>query len=187
MTDKTHQLIGLTAATGFYLTFQPDNLITWPIVWTIIIGSFIGSIVPDIDQPTASIWNDIPLGGFLGKITQRALGGHRNLSHSLLGLGLFWLLMHWLSYLIPATWPINSPVFEISALIGFIFHLLADSVTVRGIPLFWPFGRDMGFPPYPLQGIRIITGHWFENMIVFPVVTVVLIAIIASHIGQINF
>lgn len=181
MTDKTHQLIGLTAATAFVVLQQPELVITWPIAGTVLLGSFLGSIAPDIDQPTSNFWDTVPLGGFIGKLTSRALGGHRNLSHSLLGLTLFYLLITWFSHTVPDQWFIDPNLLIVSFVIGFIAHLMADSVTVRGIPLFWPFGRDMGFPPYPLHGIRIITGKWFENLIIFPATGLVLAAFLLFH------
>lgn len=186
MTDKTHQLIGITAATAFVLYYQPDTAITVPVALTVLFGSVLGSITPDIDQPTSDFWDRVPLGGFLGRLTSRCLGGHRNLSHSLLGIALFYLLLRWLCSLVPDTWGIDTQLVLQSGIIGFVVHLLADAVTVRGIPVFWPLGRDMGFPPYPLDGIRIITGKWFENLVVFPAVAVVLAVLIATHINRIQ-
>lgn len=184
MTDKTHQLIGLTATSAAFLILHPNAQVTWPIAGTILIGSFLGSVAPDIDQPTCNLWDSIPLGGFLGKLTSKALGGHRNLSHSILGVILFGLLFYWLASLIPSNWFLVPDIAFKSAVIGFIAHLAADSVTVMGIPLFWPFGGYMGFPPHPFQGIRIITGKWFENLVVFPGIIVVFLVLLATHTTQ---
>ncbi|HEY1074634.1 MAG TPA: metal-dependent hydrolase [Patescibacteria group bacterium] len=180
MTDKTHQMIGLTAATAIFLTTNPTP-VTVSIAASVIIGSFIGSLAPDIDQPTASLWRNIPLGGVWGRIVAECLGGHRNLSHSILGTFLFALLMNWLVQFIPPGWGLDSHLVFSSFLIGFIAHLVADSVTVMGIPLLWPFGRNMGFPPYPFDGIRIITGKWFENLVILPLVTLSFIALVISY------
>ncbi|MCA9388517.1 metal-dependent hydrolase [Candidatus Berkelbacteria bacterium] len=182
MTDKTHQLIGLTAATSLFFVFHPTDQLTWGIAGTIAIGSFIGSVLPDIDQPTSDIWDVVPAGEWLGKLTSKSLGGHRNLSHSILGFLLFTFLFNWLvqSFLKTGTF-IDSPILLESFMAGFIAHLLADSVTVMGIPLFWPFGANMGFPPRPFHGIRILTGKWFENLIVFPGVVIVLALIIITN------
>lgn len=168
MTDKTHQILGFTAATATFLALKPEEPLSWPLAASIFIGSVIGSLAPDIDQPTGKFWNDVPLGRVFGIITSQALGGHRNLSHSILGTFLFGLLMWFLTSLIPSTWPLDPWVIWFSALIGFVAHLLADSVTVLGIPLFWPFGANMGFPPRPFHGLRILTGRWFENLVIFP-------------------
>lgn len=181
MTDKTHQLIGLTAATAGFIAMNPETPINWSIAGTIIIGSFLGSILPDIDQPTSGFWDAVPLGGIVGKFAARALGGHRNLSHSILGLVLFGLLFRWLSSIIPGNWFLDPAVFYYSALIGFIAHLAADAVTVMGIPLFWPLGTCIGFPPRPFHGMRILTGKWFENLIVFPASALLLVALIINQ------
>ncbi len=181
MTDKTHQLIGLTAASAVFVTYHPQP-VTWSIVATIFLGSFIGSVAPDIDQPTAQLWQTIPLGGhLLGTITSRLLGGHRNLSHSILGVALFSALLAWIGSLLPHNWWLQGWLLSESAIIGFIAHLLADSITVEGIPLFWPFGSYIGFPPHPFQGLRIVTGKWFENLIIFPAVILLLASLIMAH------
>lgn len=169
MTDKTHQLIGLTSAAATFFIFHPTDQLSWAMAGTIAIGSFVGSVLPDIDQPTSDIWDVVPAGKWLGKLTSKSLGGHRNLSHSILGFLLFTFLFSWLvqTFLKTGTFIDPSILLE-SFMAGFIAHLLADSVTVMGIPLFWPFGGNMGFPPRPFHGIRILTGKWFENLVVFP-------------------
>ncbi len=185
MTDKTHQLIGLTAASASVLLLHPDSIITWPLVIGVVTGSILGSVAPDIDQPTAHIWAEIPLFGRLfGKVASLALGGHRNLSHSLLGVVLFSGLAWWLTRPIPVGAWIDAPIALQSFVIGFTAHLVADAVTVMGVPLLWPYGGCMGFPPRPFQGIRIVTGKWFENLVIFPGVTVLLITLLWSHIHQ---
>lgn len=181
MTDKTHQMIGLTAASAVFLLNDPQP-VTLSIAASVVVGSFLGSLAPDIDQPTASLWRNIPLGGIWGRIVSECLGGHRNLSHSILGVFLFGLLMDWVIRFLPAGWGLAPDLLYISALIAFIAHLAADSITVMGIPLLWPWGRNMGFPPIPFDGARIITGKWFENLVVLPLATLVFIFLVI-HFG----
>jgi len=181
MTDKTHQLIGLTAATSGFILNHPNIPITWAIAWTIIIGAFVGSLFPDIDQPTAPIWKSVPMGRVFNRVAGRLLGGHRNVSHSFLGIALFYLLMFWISKNIPEPWFLDPKIFLESAMIGFIFHLIFDAVTVLGIPLLWPWGDNMGFPPHPFHGVRVITGRWFENLVVFPGFAIILAIIIFAN------
>jgi membrane-bound metal-dependent hydrolase YbcI (DUF457 family) len=184
MTDKTHQLIGLTAATFAFLVLHPDTLVSLPIAISVTIGAVVGSVAPDIDQPTSSLWNRIPLGGIWGRIVSECLGGHRNLSHSILGVYLFSLAINWISSTLPPAWLIEPRLFTQSALIGFIAHLVADSITVMGIPLLWPLGKNMGFTPRPFHGIRIVTGKWFENLVVFPLIIITFIGIIFIYKHQ---
>lgn len=181
MTDKTHQLIGFSAATATIMLQQPSLPITWSIVGTVIIGSFIGSIAPDIDQPTSNFWDSVPLGGTFSKIVPRALGGHRNISHSLLGIGLFYLVTQVMVSWLPSDRWLDLDLFQLSAMIGFVAHLLGDAITVQGIPLLWPFGRNVGIPPEPLEGIRIVTGKWFENFVVLPGTAIILGLFLWQH------
>lgn len=173
MTGKTHQAIGLAAASAVFFATQPATPLTWPIAGTIVVGAFIGSLLPDIDQPTSNFWQSIPLGGLGRAIVPKTLGGHRNLSHSILGVLLFYGVSSVIAKYVLAA-HIDQSILLQSLLAGFLAHLAADTITVRGIPLFWPFGQSCGFPPYPFQGARIVTGKWFENLVVLPVALLVL-------------
>lgn len=181
MTTKTHQLIGLTAATVGFFVLQPDEPVTLAVAGVIIAGSFFGSILPDIDQPTSNFWDSVPLGGIFGQIVPKTLGGHRNLSHSILGYLLGTWLVQWVVHTVFREGLFDQALFLQSFQIGFLFHLIADAVTIQGIPLFWPLGGNIGFPPRPLHGIRIVTGKWFENLVVFPVLLGIFSLVLAQH------
>ena len=180
MTGKTHQAIGLAAASAVYFASQPTTPLTWSIAGTVLVGAFIGSLLPDIDQPTSNFWQSIPLGDVGKSIVPKTLGGHRNLSHSLLGIALFYVISSIIaSYLLSNN--IDHAILLQSLLAGFIAHLVADMITVHGVPLLWPFGHAMGFPPKPFDGVRIVTGKWFENLVVFPLSLILLGYILLSH------
>lgn len=181
MTDKTHQAFGFAAAALGYFATTANEPVTWGIAGTVLVGSFVGSLLPDIDQPTANFWDSVPLGGVIGRIAPKALGGHRNLSHSILGYILFSVAMYWLVQSVFREGLFNVDVFMRSFELGFIAHLVADAITVQGIPIFWPLGNNMGFPPHPLHGLRIVTGKWFENVVVFPLSLVLIGVIIVTH------
>lgn len=103
---------------------------------------------------------------------------HRNLTHSLLGVGLVgWGLRELLIHF-PAMWGVSHKEVWIVAMVAYVSHLIADMVTVEGIPLLFPYQKMYGFPPHPFAGLRIETGHWFENLLVFPAINVILIALI---------
>ncbi|MBI4032884.1 metal-dependent hydrolase [Candidatus Berkelbacteria bacterium] len=184
MTDKTHQLIGLTAATAGFFAMHPSDEVTWGIAGTILAGSFLGSILPDIDQPTSGFWEAVPLGDYVGRIVPKTLGGHRNLSHSILGFALFNWLIGWFVITVFRDGLFDVDIFMDSFRLGFIAHLAADAVTVQGIPLLWPLGKNMGFPPRPFEGIRIVTGKWFEHLVVLPTVLVGYIYLLSLHAPQ---
>ena len=183
MTDKTHQVLGFTAATATFFALHPTTPLSWTIVGTVLTGAFIGSLFPDIDQPTSKFWDSIPLGHVAGDIAPKALGGHRHLSHSILGLLLFYLLSTAVTTFLLST-NIDHAILVQSLLAGFVAHLAADSVTVLGVPLFWPFFGNMGFPPHPFQGIRIVTGKWFENLVIFPLSLLILGFLLLSQQGH---
>ncbi|MBI4022724.1 metal-dependent hydrolase [Candidatus Berkelbacteria bacterium] len=182
MTDKTHQILGLTAATAGFFALHPEADLTSAAAGTILFGAFFGSLMPDIDQPTSHFWDSVPLGRYVGRLAPQALGGHRNLSHSMLGYFLFVWLAGWVvtTFIRPDTF-LDHALFLESFKIGFIAHLAADAVTVQGIPIFWPLGPNLGIPPWPLQGLRIVTGKWFENLVVFPVSVVALGLVLVTH------
>ncbi|MBI2589964.1 metal-dependent hydrolase [Candidatus Berkelbacteria bacterium] len=182
MTDKTHQILGLATATVGFFVIHPDIDLTWSVAGTLLFGSFFGSILPDIDQPTSNFWDSVPLGKIINRPLAKTLGGHRNLSHSILGFLLFTWIVGWLfTALIRPDSFVSQVIFLESFQLGFIAHLIADSVTVQGIPVFWPLGGNMGFPPRPLHGARILTGKWFENLVVFPVSILGFIFLLANY------
>src|SRR5690606_22296915 len=66
-----------------------------------------------------------------------------------------------------------SPIFLVDMtivwsafMIGVVTHLITDSVTKDGIPLLWPIKWRIGIPP--LAALRMRSGKFIENCIVFP-------------------
>jgi len=178
MTGKTHRIIGLTVGVGYFLAssaaiYQPATL------GAVIVASYLGSLMPDADDAGADIWHTIPLGHSVGKISDPLLK-HRNISHSIVGIGIYAYLIYLLLKSFPSYWSIEIEPVVIASSIAYGSHLLADSLTVEGIPVFWPWKRMFGIPPQPFDGIRIQTGKWFENLVIFPAINVILIIIIAS-------
>src|SRR5476651_1804457 len=95
MTARTHDLAAITAL-GALVFFEPLRTFTLATALVAVLANQLGGIVPDIDQPTAPFWRNLPIGGFFGRVIDKTLGGHRFLTHSLLGLALFGFLSHWL-------------------------------------------------------------------------------------------
>ena len=179
MTGKTHQIFGLTAglATFFSLSvphYSPATLAA------VAIFSSIGGLLPDIDQSASEIWHTIPyVGHAAGKIVDPFLE-HRNITHSLLGMLLVSVGLFFLFRLFPSYWGIETPIVLIATMAGYASHLLFDSITVEGIPLFWPAQWMVGIPPKPFEGGRVMTGKWFENLVVFPLVNIALVLLIIT-------
>jgi len=168
MTGRTHQILGLTVGLAAYFAasapqYSPATLAA------VGIFSSIGGLLPDIDQSASEIWHTIPLGHAAAKIVDPFLE-HRNITHSLLGMILAGIGLFFLLKLFPDYWGIDTYMILIVTEAAYASHLLADSVTVEGIPLFWPVGWMVGIPPKPFEGMRIMTGKWFENLIIFPLI-----------------
>ena len=92
MTARTHDLGAITAL-GLITLIAPPQSITLSTALLAILANQIGGIAPDIDQPTAPLWSNLPSGSVIGRVVDKVLGGHRFLSHSLLGVVLFGFLV----------------------------------------------------------------------------------------------
>ncbi len=166
MTGRTHDLAAITALTAVVL-FEPLRTVSLGTALLAILANQIGGIAPDIDQPTAPFWRNLPSGGFFGRIFDKALGGHRFLTHSLLGVALFGLLVHLgLQFIQPLLGQIDIGLVWWAFMIGILSHLVMDSFTKEGVPWLLPIPIKFGFPP--LKSLRLTTGKKLEAFVIFP-------------------
>ena len=129
-----------------------------------VIANQLGGIAPDIDQPTAPLWRNLPIGGLFGRFFGRMLGGHRFLTHSLLGVMLMGFLTHWFLVFIQPLFPkVTIDIVWWAFMIGMVSHLIMDSFTKEGVPWLLPIPIKFGFPP--IRKFRITTGKLIENFI----------------------
>ncbi len=165
MTGRTHDLISFASLLTVASLYPPQKLnLTTTIAG--LMGSVVGALVPDMDQATNRLWDLLPAGNLVGKILRHIMLGHRTISHSLLGLYIFHKL---LLTLIPKLFNpeyVDSNIIIASLMIGMTSHLLADSFTRDGVPLFFPFKIKVGIPPF--KALRITTGKFVETVLVFP-------------------
>jgi len=185
LTGKTHQVIGVAAALGSFFVWQEPSYAPATLVG-VIVASHFGALLPDLDSAAADIYDSVPMGKQVGKVTSKFTFGHRNLTHSILGVILFGYLSHQLIFWTPLYWGINLFWTWLAFMIGYISHLLADTITVLGIPLLWPIDKNFGFPPKPFEGIRIQSGKWFENLVIFPLINLVLIGVVWINLDSIK-
>lgn len=170
MIARTHDLAALTAL-GAIVIIQPTRTLTVATVIIAIFANLVGGITPDIDQPTAPLWKNLPVGKFFGKIFDTMAGGHRFLTHSILGLVIFGFLVHWLLiFLHPIMHTVDIGLVWWAFMIGMFSHLVMDSFTKEGVPWLLPIPIKFGFPP--MKRFRITTGHAVENWGVFPALLV---------------
>lgn len=171
MTARTHDLAAIsTLAVVFACISIPAITLSTAILS--IFANLIGGIAPDIDQPTAPLWRNLPVGKYIGKVFDKLLGGHRFISHSILGLVLFGLLFHLLLvFLHPIMKHTNIGYVWWAFMIGMVSHLVMDSLTKEGVPWLLPMPYKFGFPP--LKSWRITTGKWEETWVVFPLILII--------------
>jgi len=153
MTLPNH-LAGGFVFTGFFAALANINILESPAT----IGAvLLGATLPDIDHPRSPIGRlFLPLSRYLN-----SRHGHRTLTHSLLGLGIFWLAAGLLEQTL---W--QSQRLTAIAVIAMVSHLLFDMVTLQGVLLFYPFLKN----PCVLPGdpnMRIRTGDVRKETIWF--------------------
>lgn len=166
MTGRTHDLAAITVL-GVIVLLQPVRTVTLSTAIAVVFANLIGGITPDIDQPTAPFWRNLPIGSLFGRMFDRLLGGHRFLTHSLLGLGLLGFAAHWLLvFLRPILGAINPGYVWWAFMIGMVSHLVMDTLTKEGVPWLLPIPVKFGVPP--LKSLRITTGKAMETFGIFP-------------------
>jgi len=192
MEGRSHLLVGLTAGvvldsfvhlSGDPLTVAKTVTLALLVKKVVFYGAVgFGALLPDIDNARSTLGRKF---GPVSKTIQR-LAGHRTVFHSILGLVLGSLLAIGLEQVviflldqrgqqIPAHLISTSHLVFYGVLFGSIMHIAADSLTVGGVPLFWPIHKRFGFPPDP--DWRFTTGTWREYVIVWGFMIVVAFAI----------
>lgn len=166
MTGRTHDLAAFTAL-GVVVLSQPPRTVTLATALVAVLANLIGGIVPDIDQPTAPLWRNLPVGKYIGRVFGVLNGGHRFLTHSIIGLALFGFGAHWLLIALhPVMAQVDIDLVWWAFIIGMVSHLVMDSFTREGVPWLLPLPYKFGLPP--VKSLRVRTGHFSENVIIFP-------------------
>lgn len=173
MMGKTHLTIGGAAWIGLALVpYMPYHSAT-----AIAGGWFLaalGALGPDLDQ-RQSMGSRIfgPITQAISYVVRKVSGGHRKLTHSLLGMALLGAIAGVciaMLHLIP--W------IAVAFVVGWLSHILADMITVQGCPLMYPFD-DYKF------GLHLMkTNHGGEHFVVFPLAilaNIIFIGMVAAH------
>lgn len=179
MTGTTHQIIALVGA-FWLLTLYPLHL--GPLLGFLsVVVIMVGALTPDLDQPTANLWRRLLGGRAFGNIFQRFSGGHRHLTHSLLGIILIAAALRWgINTFISPTFHSQFIVLWVAYLVGYISHPLADTITDHGVPWFWPLNINLKFPPGP-EELRVTTGSFVEMFIVRGALIVIALLLFSTH------
>ena len=182
MTGRTHDLAAITAL-GAVVVIMSSRPLTIATVLVAVIANQIGGIAPDIDEPTAPLWRNLPIGGIFGKITGKLLGGHRFFTHSLLGAAFFsWLAWLVLGVLSPIMHGVDIHLVWWAFVIGITSHLVMDTFTKEGVPWLLPIPIKFGVPPW--RDWRITTGKSIEAFIIFPGLALLDIVWGATHYNR---
>lgn len=181
MTGRTHDLAAFTALT-YTVATQPLNEMTFSTMLVAFGANMVGGLAPDIDQTTADLWHRIRGGSIIARVITPLLGGHRFISHSLLGIFLFGFVLDKILDAAGKVVLVNMDVVWWSFMIGFVSHLIADTFTRDGVPWLFPIPIKWGIPPF--KALRIKTGGMVEKSIVFPLLILANFYIFYTYYGK---
>ncbi len=181
MTGRTHDLAAFTAINYIVATFPLIHM-SLGTAFVAFSANLIGGLTPDIDQPTADLWHKLPGGTLYSRLITPFLGGHRYISHSLLGIFLFGWIVQWLLNLASNTLLVDTHIVWWSFMIAYISHVVMDTFTKEGVPWLFPIPIKFGIPP--LSFLRIKTGGFIEKYIVFPSLILLNGMIIYTHYSK---
>ncbi|MEO6508454.1 MAG: metal-dependent hydrolase [Patescibacteria group bacterium] len=166
MTGRTHDVIAFTSLVAIFAYSNPPPHLSLATLIVAVGANQIGSLFPDIDQPTSHLWKHVPVGSVVGRILSPLLGGHRFISHSLLGVIIVGMLLMPLLNIIHNVLLVNMDVVWFAFMNGYICHLIADTFTHDGVPWLFPLPIRFGIPPFKFM--RIKSGGKIEKLIIFP-------------------
>lgn len=182
MTARTHDVAAITAL-ALVAVIEPAHTLSLSTILAALLANQIGGIVPDIDQPTAPFWRNLPVGRLFGKVFDTLIGGHRFISHSFVGLVLFGLLSNaLLHFLQPILGRIDIQIVWLAFMIGVVSHLIMDTFTKEGVPWLLPIPIKFGIPP--LKRLRVTTGKGEETFVILPSLVIVDLWLFAHYYDQ---
>lgn len=165
MTGRTHDLAAFTLLNLAFVT-QPVPHMTVATAVVAFGANMIGGLLPDIDDASADIWDKIRGGSILAMIVKPIVGSHRMVSHSIVGMAIIGFLLKQLLTAMGIVLIVDMNIIWWSIMIGYLSHLIADSLTTEGVPWLLPIRMRIGFPP--LKQFRIKTGGLVEHFIFMP-------------------
>jgi inner membrane protein len=163
MVGKTHVVIGLTTLAGVdALTglVQPHPVKDMPVgPFLCISAAILGSLLPDIDAEDSQIRYEMGEVGLAFSNWLQSFGvQHRGLTHygltTLAVITVSALLAWWLGYLDVG----------LAFGLGYLSHVLADGLTLAGVPLLWPWQKEKNVHLLP-PVLRIRTGGPVEPLL----------------------
>lgn len=136
---KTHRIggicTGIITVTTFAVSADPSEKIVFSAA--LILGSYIGSLIPDLDHPKSLIGRKFKV---LSKGINKTFG-HRGITHTPLFLIIYSILIMRLPNIFQGYVKTIVQYFSFGTIIGYISHLILDFITVGGIPLLYPISK----------------------------------------------
>lgn len=144
MNYKTHKIGGICAGAVVVSSFVPNSLQSLAsfdlksisVASIIMVGSVIGSSIPDIDKRGSYISKKLGVISAFASMT-----GHRKFFHSPLFIIIFSGILNYLALYLDGSLQSLYYTFVMGLTFGMISHLLVDSMTVSGIPLLYPVSQ----------------------------------------------
>lgn len=96
----------------------------------LIVGIALGSLLPDIDEPKSKVGRKVPVLSHGIKL----FFGHRGITHTLLASFLVSCLLLYFLKAFPSS-------IATGLTLGYLFHILEDSFSPDGVPLFYPLTK----------------------------------------------
>jgi len=126
--------------------------------------ALVGSFLPDLDHPGSSI-SRLTLFKPVSYVAWKSFG-HRGALHSIVAASLVYVV---------AVYFLHDSAWARALAWGYLAHILADALTVQGVPLLWPFTNErFGMPSAVAAG----SGCFLEFLYVVSIaVTAVLWAV----------
>jgi inner membrane protein len=141
----------------------------------------LGALAPDIDNARSTLGKRL---GIISRQIQKH-AGHRTIFHSILGLAIVaalgWALQQGIARaLLRAGLPHTAEALFANValealLVGYGLHIMADGLTLGGVPLLWPWHERFGFPP--VRAWRFKSGSAAEPVVVVAVAVAVIMGI----------
>lgn len=178
MTGRTHDLAAFTALT-FVVATSPLPKMTLATAMIAFGANMLGGLAPDIDQPTARLYRNARGGKIFAKLITPLLGGHRYISHSLIGILIFGFAVSEFLKLASNVLIVDADIVWWAFMIGYISHLIMDTFTDEGVPWLFPIPIKFGFPPF--RFLRMKTAGVVEKSFVFPILLLANILIFYTH------
>lgn len=179
MTATTHQLGALVIALVILTMYPSSPSLVTAIVCVMMV--MIGALTPDLDQPAANLWHRMLGGRTLGDIFHAFSGGHRHVTHSVIGIVIIAYAFHRLiATLITPEYHGAAYLVWKAFMIGYISHPILDTFTDRGVPWLWPLPFHLRIPPGS-PAVRVTTSSFVELILVRGMFVVIAILIIQTH------